>query len=148
MDMTPWEDLVNGRSDQGRERDEDARTRTEPAWAKHPVWAVVNGVELELHPIGALAMALGRSPRTLRRWEHDGVIPPCCYWRRFDDVNARRRLYTRATIEGLVRIAAMEGVLGGKVADFALTHFSARAAGLYRALRQEEALRARGAAHT
>jgi hypothetical protein len=93
----------------------------------------VAGVDVEFFYIGQLAAALGRSATTLRRWESDGTIPKSGYIKPSKDPRGRRRLYTRAQAEGIVRLAVEEGLLDtNKIAG---TNFSARVEALFKALK-------------
>jgi hypothetical protein len=72
---------------------------------------LLNGMEIELFTIGQLANVLDRSTTTLRRWESDGTLPKSGYTKPSKDPRGRRRLYSRAQIEGIYEIAKDEGVL-------------------------------------
>lgn len=63
------------------------------------------------YTIGVLADVLNRSQVTVRKWEHDGVIPKPTYIRASADPRGRRRLYTRDQIMGIRMIAQEEGLL-------------------------------------
>lgn len=79
-------------------------------WDARPIRKTVKGAEVEFFPVGALATALGRSSVTIRMWENTGILPKARY--RSGGVEGKqRRLYTRAQIEGVVRIAQEEGIL-------------------------------------
>lgn len=67
--------------------------------------------DAEFFTIGNLADALGRESGTIRKWENTGVIPKAAFLTPGEDPRGRRRLYSRAQIEGLVRIAAEEKIL-------------------------------------
>lgn len=102
-------------------------------WDDKPNVFLVGGKEQEFFSIGQLGMALGnRSPNTMRAWERKGVIPKSPYVKPSEDPRGRRRMYTRAMVEGLVQIARDEGVLfpdkGKKLSD---TAFSERAHELF-----------------
>lgn len=71
----------------------------------------VDGLDVEFFMIGQLAAALGRSATTLRRWESDGIIPKSGYTKPSKDPRGKRRLYSRAQVEGIIKIAIDEGVL-------------------------------------
>jgi hypothetical protein len=131
MAVTPWKELSSGapRLDMARRNTDLGK---DPAWAANPQRRIiVDGLELELYPIGAVAKALGRSSRTIRRWETRGLIPPPLYERRSRNPHGRRRLYTRQEIEGLIVIAEWHGVLAGKVHNFASNDFARDAHALY-----------------
>lgn len=103
-------------------------------WDLKPYIFTVRGKEMEFFPIGALALALGgRSPNTLRAWEKDGTLPKSVFTKPSHDPRGRRRMYTRAMVEGLVRIAKEEGIFlpdkGRKLSD---TSFTVRAAELFK----------------
>lgn len=98
-----------------------------------PVVFSVAGIDIEFFYIGQLALALGRSATTLRRWESDGIIPKSGFVKPSKDPRGKRRLYSRAQAQGIVRIAVEEGVLEtGKIAG---TNFSARVVSLFKGLR-------------
>jgi hypothetical protein len=77
-------------------------------WDRNPRHLKVNGVEMEFFTIGSLAEALNRRPVTIRKWETTGVIPKARY-RTGGEV--KRRLYSRAQVEGLVALCAKHGIL-------------------------------------
>lgn len=80
-------------------------------WSASPRTYVVNGVEYEFFSIGDLAAALDRRPGTIRLWERQGFIPEGLRSPSTHE-GKRQRIYTRPQIEGIVRIAAEEGILG------------------------------------
>jgi hypothetical protein len=104
----------------------------EPLWARHPKHFWFDGELREFYLVGALAEALGRTSQTIRWWERTGVVPPPYCWTTHIDPRARRRLYLREIIEGVVRIAAEEGVLHARPAAFRKTGFPQRCFELYR----------------
>lgn len=80
-------------------------------WDLKPMIFTVKGKETEFFPIGALALALGgRKATTVRAWEQEGLIPRTVFMKPSKDPRGRRRMYTRAMVEGLVKIAKEEGV--------------------------------------
>ncbi|WPH58220.1 hypothetical protein SEA_LUCKYSOCKE_135 [Streptomyces phage LuckySocke] len=95
-------------------------------WDLKPYIFTVKGKEMQFFPIGALALALGgRSPNTLRAWEKEGILPKSVFVKPSKDPRGRRRMYTRAMVEGLVRIAKEEGIFwpdkGKKLSDTVFT---------------------------
>lgn len=111
---------------------EDARL-----WDKPRVLNIA-GVATEFFSTGQLAEALGdRSPVTIRSWEASGVIPRPKYWAKAADPRGRRRLYTRAQLEGMVRIAAEEGLLDkSSKKSIKATLFTERVMQLYKDLEE------------
>jgi hypothetical protein len=99
-----------------------------------PVVFSVNGIDVEFFLIGQLAAALGRSATTLRRWESQGTIPRSGYTKPSKDSRGRRRLYSRAQVEGIIRIYIDEGVW--KTGRIKGTEFSARVINLFRELKK------------
>lgn len=83
------------------------------AWDEHPIIRTVRGERMEFFSIGMVAKALGRSAATLRDWEGKGVIPKARYRTNSSDPKKARRLYTRAQVEGLVKLAREEGLMKG-----------------------------------
>lgn len=93
----------------------------------------VGGTDVEFFTLGQLAAALHRKPVTLRRWESDGVIPTP----RFSmpgqdgDPRGRRRLYTRAQVEGIVSIAYQEGLMDNTNKGIRSTKFTEKVVELF-----------------
>lgn len=118
------------------------RNRDEPApidpdsWDAKPRIHKIGGVETELFTVGQLAQALGRRPNTIRTWERNKVIPNATVQipGRHGDTRGKRRLYTRAQIEGLIKIAEEEGLLEGDNRSIGATDFTRRAFDLFRSL--------------
>jgi len=107
-------------------------------WDAKPLIFNVGGVPTEFFTIGQLATALGnRSANTLRAWEKEAIIPKSPYVKSSQDPRGRRRLYTRAMVEGMVRIAQEEGVLwphkGTRLTE---TQFTPRVLQLFKTLLQ------------
>lgn len=107
------------------------------SWDEKPLIFTVRGVPMEFFTIGQLGKALGnRSSNTLRAWEREGIIPRSPYVKPSETVNGRRRMYSRAMVEGLVKIAREEGILfpdkGKRLSD---TRFTVRAVELFNELR-------------
>ncbi|APC46350.1 hypothetical protein HWB05_gp088 [Streptomyces phage BRock] len=105
-------------------------------WDDKPQIFTLKGKEVEFFTIGALARALGnRSPNTLRAWEKEGTLPKSPYKKPSSDPRGVRRMYSRAMVEGLIRIAKEEGVLwphkGRRLVE---TQFTTRATELFRTL--------------
>lgn len=104
-----------------------------PEWDRHPQMITVGGVPTEFFTIGALAEALGRRPVTIRKWETTGVIPVPLFRKTSAHNEGSRRLYTRAQIEGIVKIAAEERVLDNRK-PISQTNFTERVRELYQEL--------------
>jgi hypothetical protein len=107
-------------------------------WDAKPFIFLVGGEEKEFFSIGQLGKALGnRSAVTLRKWEKDGILPKSPYMKPSDDPRGRRRMYTRAMVEGLVKIAKEEGVwLPDKGRRLSETLFQQKALRLFQTLLQ------------
>lgn len=111
----------------------------EDRWDSHPLMIEIDGVEHEFFQIGALAMALGRTSGTVRKWITNGVIPKARYRTSSPDaVRGSRRLWTRAQIEGITRIAREEGLMAHGPCYVSTTEFSARVFELFRVLKATE----------
>jgi hypothetical protein len=85
----------------------------------------IGGKEIELFTISQLAFYLNRKPVTIRKWESEGVIPKATYSKPGinKDPRGRRRLYSRAQVEALVRIAAEEKILDDLHKQISTTQF-------------------------
>lgn len=105
-------------------------------WDCKPRRFTVAGVEKELFTIGDLAAALGRRPNTIRKWERDGTLPRATFRAPSNDVRGVRRLYSREQVEGMVRIAREEGVLGLPSPPISHTTFTHRVFELFKHLRE------------
>lgn len=111
----------------------DAEKPDVPEWDRSPRIITVGGVPTEFFTIGALAEALGRQPVTIRKWEYTGVIPVPLYRKTSAHNEGKRRLYTRAQIEGIVKIAEEERVLDNRK-PISQTNFTERVRELYEEL--------------
>jgi hypothetical protein len=117
----------------------EAKVKEIEDWDYKPYTFLVGGVETEFFSIGQLGKALGgRSPNTLRAWEREGILPKSPYVKPSNDPRGRRRMYTRAQVEGLMKIAKEESVFwphkGQKLMS---TKFSAKAKELFTSLRRQ-----------
>lgn len=108
----------------------------EMRWDAHPVFIEVDGVPHEFFLIGALGVVLNRKPVTLRKWIEAGILPKERYRTNVSTANGSRRLWTRAQIEGIARIAREEGLLQG--ANIGATKFAERVRELFRELKKVE----------
>jgi MerR HTH family regulatory protein len=117
------DDGVPGRTAPDR-RPVPSRDDDRPVWAGRPRTFSKRPGE-EFFEIRILAKQLRRKSNTMRAWHSSGFLPKA----RFHAYG--RRLYTRAQIEGLVRIAEEEGLLRDKRRNPATTHFPQRAKELF-----------------
>jgi len=115
-----------------------AQEKETEKWDAKPFTFLVGGKEQEFFSIGQLGKALGnRSAVTLRKWEQDGILPKSPYTKPSADPRGRRRMYTRAMVEGLVKIAKEEGVwLPDKGKRLSETLFQQKALKLFQSLLQ------------
>jgi hypothetical protein len=105
----------------------------------HGTILLVNGRDVEFFYVGHLAAMLNRKPGTMRGWETEGILPPSGYTKPGKDRNphGRRRLWTRAQLEGIWEIARDEGVLlPNSRVNVADTNFTARVRALFKALKE------------
>lgn len=102
----------------------------------------VNGKRVQFFDIGQLAKALNRESVTLRKWEREGIIPKPTFRKKGKDIRGSRRLYTRAQVIGLIKIAIEEGVFYPHQRPIRETEFAAKAHKLFADLRREEAVAA------
>ena len=68
-----------------------------------------NGEVIDLFYIGALALSLGRSVPTIRKWEIAGIIPATCFK---DSMGCR--LYSQEQIDIITDVATEETIAQGK----------------------------------
>lgn len=88
-------------------------------WDASPRSYKIKGVPTEFFTVGHLALAVNRTARTVRYWERNGILPDATFRAPKPQKGSQvkqvgDRLYSRAQIEAVVRIATEEGVLGGK----------------------------------
>ena len=104
-------------------------------WDAKPKVLKVGGVDTEFFTVGQLGLALGgRKPVTIRKWERTGVIPKPTFRKPSDDPRGQRRLYTRAQVEGMQKIAEEEGVLFAHARPITQTKFTERVIALFKEL--------------
>lgn len=115
-----------------------AQEKEADKWDAKPFIFLANGAEQEFFSIGQLGKALGnRSAVTLRKWERDGILPHTPYAKRGKDSRGDRRMYTRAMVEGLIKIAKEEGVwLPDKGRRLSETMFQQKALRLFQSLKR------------
>lgn len=101
---------------------------------------LVKGREIEFFGITDLARILGRQSGTIRAWEQRGIIPASGWTKPGRDHGDRgkRRLWTRAQVTGIWRIARDEGLLDPRPrTSIQATSFTPRVTDLFRHLREE-----------
>jgi hypothetical protein len=84
----------------------------EPSWDEHPQRKYLRGEEVEMFPVGALAAAVGVTPKAIYKWERLRILPPSRFRTQPpkqspipEKTPAGRRLYTRAQIEAVIEAA-------------------------------------------
>lgn len=108
-------------------------------WDAKPKVLKVGGVDMEFFTVGQLGMALGgRKPVTIRKWERTGVIPKPTFRKPSDDPRGQRRLYTRAQVEGMQKIAEEEGILFAHAKPISQTDFTKRVIDLFKRLADDQ----------
>ena len=124
--------------DTDQQIDELVDSVLEPSWDSTSRKIPIHGEVTECFTIFALAQALERSVGVMRRWESLGYLPKAPYRQVSTTVNGRHRVYTRAHIEGLIKIASEEGLLGPrqKKTQVSTTRFPERARELFTELKQ------------
>lgn len=115
----------------------ETKEKTTKDWDSQPRMYNVRGVETEFFTVGQLAMALGRQAVTVRKWEREGTIPKAQFIAPSNDPRGKRRLYTREQVEGMIRIAADEGVLLLHQKPIKETRFTERVIKLFQALAEQ-----------
>ncbi|WP_030661031.1 hypothetical protein [Streptomyces rimosus] len=108
----------------------------EVTWDAKPRIYRLGGELKEFFSIGHLALALNRRPVTIRKWERLGIIPAPTFVVRGKSPRGDRRLYTRAQVEGMIRIATEENILHheGEGIHISTTNFSTRVVALFKDL--------------
>lgn len=98
-----------------RELEKEARevkraVKMQPSSTWKTISVEVDGVEVRMFTVGALAKALGKSISTLRVWEQNGTIPETPYRSQKGD-----RLYTLEMVEAVRRTLSRSGRLDSAV---------------------------------
>lgn len=108
-------------------------------WDTNPRVYRVDEKDTEFFTTGQLARALGREPVTIRKWEREGIIPLATFQvpGKNNDPRGRRRLYSRAQVEGIVQIAAEEGMFTHRRKPLSQTQFKTRVLELFAKTQQE-----------
>lgn len=96
----------------------------------------VKGVPTKLYSIAVLAEMLDRKPPAIRKWERLGYIPETRWRSPGRTQNGQRRLYSREQIEGIVKIAQEEGLIGESNRNVSATAFPERVRKLFKELKQ------------
>lgn len=105
-------------------------------WADVPhVVLTVKGVDTTFYTLGVLAEMLDRKPPAIRKWERLGYIPQTRWRSPGRTHNGQKRLYTRPQIEGIVKIAAEEGLIGDENRNVSATAFPDRVRKLFKELK-------------
>lgn len=83
--------------------------------------ATINGKQMELYTVGAVAQILGRRAQTVRKWEHKGWIPAPTYRTSkasgAELVNTDRkgyRLYSREQVQVLLTALEQNNLMGDR----------------------------------
>lgn len=108
---------------------QSARDEVSPLAYLTPREYLVDGGLVQFYTIGQLGQVLGRKAVTMRTWERTRVLPKATFQapNPSGDLRGRRRLYSRAQVEGLLRIAVEEGILGEEGKPVGSTRFTERA---------------------
>lgn len=123
------------------------RERELEDWDARPLVKPVHGKDVEFFTVGQLATALGVKPGTLRSWEQKGWVPFPPYrtqaprWAGLPNKKQQgRRLWTRAQVAGIVRIAREERVIDStwqERRNVNMTRFRDRVVALYEETKRE-----------
>ena len=93
-------------------------------WDENPIIKTLQGKEVELFTIGALAQALEKQIVTVRLWEKKGYIPIAPYRLRSKSLNGKKvngnRVYTRELIEIMIEEFSRRGLLGSARVEWKL----------------------------
>lgn len=108
------------------------------SWEEKPRTYTVGGKDVEFFTVGQLAMALNRTSKTVRRWEEKGIIPVAIFRAPSKSPLGKQRLYTRAQVEGMMRIAKEEGLLYSNYQGIRKTRFTEKVTALFAKLASEE----------
>lgn len=122
----------------GSKRKRRAVSGSKDPWDHVPhVDLLVRGSPHRFYTVGVLAAALDRKPPSMRKWERLGYLPDSGFRSPSKSVKGQRRLYTKEQIEGVVRIATEEGLMGETNPNIAGTAFPARCAKLFKELKKK-----------
>jgi len=74
---------------------------------RHPVEVEIDGRRYSLVTTGYLAAAIGRTPRTVRLWQEQSLLPRAPFVLHFKSPYARRWLYPAEFVDAVADIAAV-----------------------------------------
>jgi hypothetical protein len=119
----------------GSKRKRRAVAGPHDGWAGVPKMVLtVKGKDVTFYTVGVLAEKLERKPPAIRKWERLGYIPFPRFRTPGRTTNGQKRLYTREQIEGMVRIAREEGLIGDYNRNVSATAFPERVRKLFKEL--------------
>lgn len=95
----------------------------EPEWTdEKPLLKRINGHEVEMYTVGALARAINKSVYSVRLYEKNGYLPSTPYRTPSRVTNGvtrtGRRLYTRDMVAAVVDVLAAQGLLNAPRIDW------------------------------
>lgn len=95
-------------------------------WDANPIKKTIQGVEVEVFTIGALAQALEKQIVTIRLWEKKGYIPIAPYRLRSKSLQGKKvggnRVYTRELIEIAIEEFTKRNLLGVARVEWSQLH--------------------------
>lgn len=116
-DITPGGDYPGKREPANRKVKTKGGPQELEEWDDHPRLMFLHGVKTEFFTIRHVGLALHRSARTIRMWEGKEIIPPARFRSAKPHASPIKqlgdRLWTRAQVEAMVRIAREERILDG-----------------------------------
>lgn len=100
---------------------------------------VIGGKQVRLFTIGELSQVLNRKPVTIRKWERTGQIPKATFVKpgANQDPRGRRRLYSKAQVEALLRVATEEKILYNLNLQISRTRFRDKVFAAFRELARQ-----------
>lgn len=111
-------------------------TKRQPkgGWEDIPKLSYGVGDEIiDFYTVGTLAEMLGRKAQTIRKWENLGYIPESRFRTPGRTKHGQKRIYTRPMIEGIVKIAHEEGIVGNTTnRNVSATKFAERVTALFK----------------
>lgn len=128
-----------------KKEEEKSDEVAEVEWDSKPVVYNHGGKAREFFTIRHLAMALNRSPVTIRSWEKRGVLPKSPFRSPAPSGSPiqgnkpkGKRLWTREQIEGLLQIASKTGCIVDEKQSPPNAQFTSQASQLFTSILQKE----------
>lgn len=128
--------LADDRAERDSRRPQKVKKELSTNWDRRPLKRAVGHTTMEFFTASALAEALGKQRVTVNKWIRRGWLPKPHYRTPVSGGNGGYKLWTRAEIEAIVKVAEEENIFAEYHPDIAdIERFAARMKQLWPALK-------------